>query len=185
MSTKRKDYLTWEEYFMGCAILSSMRSKDPSNQIGACIVNDETKKILSIGYNGLTSGMNDDDFDWQSTGEKTGITKNIKDYYVVHAERNAILNYSGNTKDLKGSTLYITWFPCTECTKEIIQVGIKKIVYLRMYSKADLVEISERMLKAAGVEIVKFNENRDFSKEEIQELTNNLQNLFKSINKKS
>lgn len=181
MTTKRKEYLSWEEYFMGCAILSSMRSKDPSNQIGACIVNEETKKILSIGYNGLTSGMSDDEFDWKSTGEETGIKKNVKDYYVVHAERNAILNYSGNTKDLKGSTLYITWFPCTECTKEIIQVGIKKIVYLRMYSKPDLIEISKIMLDAAGVEIVKFNENKEFSKEEMHDLTNNIQNLFKSI----
>lgn len=182
MSSKRSSYLNWEEYFMGCAILSSMRSKDPSNQIGACIVNDDTKKILSIGYNGLTCGMDDDHFDWASTGEQTGIKKNIKDYYVVHAERNAILNYSGNTKDLRGSTLYITWFPCTECTKEIIQVGIKKIVYLRMYSKPELIEISKIMLEAAGIEIVKFNENKEFTKEEIQKLTDKIQSQFKSLN---
>ncbi len=182
MSKKRKEYLSWEEYFMGCAILSSMRSKDPSNQIGACIVDETTKKILSIGYNGLTCGMDDDDFDWESTGEKTGILKNVKDFYVVHAERNAILNYSGNSKDLRGSTLYITWFPCTECTKEIIQVGIKKIVYLRMFSKPEQVEISNIMLKAANVEVVKFNENKEFTKEEVRTLTDEIQKMFKSFN---
>ncbi len=125
MSGKRENYLNWDEYFMGCAILASSRSKDPRNRVGACIVNNENR-ILSIGYNGLTEGMDDDKFDWNSTGELTGIKKNIKDYYVVHAEKNAILNYRSNSKDLKNSTLYVTWFPCYECTKIIIQSGIKK-----------------------------------------------------------
>lgn len=181
MSSKRKEYLNWEEYFMGCAILSSMRSKDPSNQVGACIVNEETKKILSIGYNGLTCGMSDDSFDWESSGEKTGVLKDVKDFYIVHAERNAILNYCGNTKDLKGSTLYMTWFPCTECTKEIIQVGIKKIVYLRMFSKPEHVEISKIMLQNAGVEIVAYNKREDMPKSEIQEITNKIQKMFKDL----
>ncbi|MCX4364951.1 MAG: deaminase [Bacilli bacterium] len=181
MSKKRSEYLSWDEYFMGCAILSSMRSKDPSNQIGACIVDETTKKILSIGYNGLTCGMDDNLFDWESSGEKTGILKNVKDFYVVHAERNAILNYSGNSKDLRGSTLYITWFPCTECTKEIIQVGIKKIVYLRMFSKPEQVEISNIMLKAANVEVAKFNENKEFTKDEVRLLTDEIQKKFKSF----
>lgn len=181
MSSKRKEYLNWEEYFMGCAILSSMRSKDPSNQVGACIVNEDTKKILSIGYNGLTCGMNDDQFDWESSGEKTGILKNVKDFYIVHAERNAILNYSGNTKDLRGATLYMTWFPCTECTKEIIQVGIKKIVYLRMFSKLEQVEISKIMLNAAGIEVVAYNNRENMPKEEIHEITNKIQKMFKEL----
>ena len=134
MPGKREDYLSWEEFFMGSAILVSARSKDPNNQVGACLVNND-KKVLSLGYNGLTRNMDDDTFDWKSTGEQTGIIENIKDYYVVHAERNAILNFRGNMKELEGSTLYVTWFPCNECAKEIIQVGIKKVVYLRMYSK--------------------------------------------------
>ena len=166
---------------MGCAILSSMRSKDPSNQVGACIVNEDTKKILSIGYNGLTCGMNDDQFDWESSGEKTGILKNVKDFYIVHAERNAILNYSGNTKDLRGATLYMTWFPCTECTKEIIQVGIKKIVYLRMFSKLEQVEISKIMLNAAGIEVEAYNNRENMPKEEIHEITNKIQKMFKEL----
>ena len=168
--SKRKEYLNWDEYFMGNAILASMRSKDPSNQVGACVVDEKNHKILSIGYNGLTRGMSDDEFDWLSTGEQTGIVKNIKDYYTVHAERNAILNFYGDSRKLEGATLYVTWFPCTECTKEIIQVGIKKLVYLRMYSKLDLVEISKIMLEKAGVEVVEYNGNREISKEEIQNL---------------
>lgn len=182
MSGKREEYLSWEEFFMGNAILASARSKDPSNQVGACIVNDDNK-VLSVGYNGLTKGMNDDTFDWLSTGEKTGIIENIKDYYVVHAERNAILNYRGNMKDLEDTTLYVTWFPCNECTKEIIQVGIKKVVYLRMYSKLDKVNISKKMFDAAGVEIVPYNDEKDFSKEEVQEVTGSVQKMLKRYSK--
>ncbi len=170
MSSKRDNYLSWDEYFMSNAILVSARSKDPHNRVGACIVNKDNK-VLSVGYNGLTRGMNDDYFDWLSSGEKTGIKKNIKDYYVVHAERNAILNHRGNVDDLKGSTLYVTWFPCTECTKEIVQVGIKKVVYLRNYSKKDEVEISKIMLEQAGVQIVPYNEEKDFEKEEVEKVT--------------
>lgn len=181
MPGKRKEYLNWEEYFMGNAILASMRSKDPSNQVGACVVDEKNHKILSIGYNGLTHGMNDDEFDWLSSGEQTGILKNVKDYYIVHAERNAILNFYGDSKELEGATLFVTWFPCTECAKEIIQVGIKKVVYLRMYSKEELVEISKIMLENAGVEIVKYNENVDLTKEEIQSITNKIQTMLKSL----
>lgn len=179
MPEKRKEYLTWEEYFMGIAILSSMRSKDPSNQVGACIVNEDNHKILSIGYNGLTRGMDDDLFDWNSTGEKTGNLKNIKDYYIVHAERNAVLNYCGDVKELEGATLYVIWFPCTECTKEIIQAGIKKIVYLRMYSKKELVEISKIMLERAGVEVIEYNNQKEFAKQEIQTITQEIQKILK------
>ena len=178
---KRKSYLNWDEYFMGSAILASMRSKDPSNQVGACVVDEKNHKILSIGYNGLTHGMNDDDFDWLSTGEQTGILKNVKDYYTVHAERNAILNFYGDSRKLDGATLYVTWFPCTEWTKEIIQVGIKRLVYLLMYSKADLVEISKIMLEKAGVEIVEYNKSRAISKEEVQTITEDIQNLIKKL----
>ena len=179
MAGKREDYLSWNEYFMGIALLSSMRSKDPHNQIGACIVDEESKRILSIGYNGLTRQMEDDKFDWNSTGEQTNILKNVKDYYVVHAERNAVLNYRGSMKDLEGKTLYVTWFPCTECTKEIIQVGIKKIVYLRMYSKKELSEISTIMLEAAGIEVVEYNPNREITREEMESIVKEIQNKFK------
>ena len=61
MEEHRKDYLSWDEYFMGIALLSSMRSKDPSTQVGACIV-DSDKKVVSIGYNGMPFGCSDDEY---------------------------------------------------------------------------------------------------------------------------
>lgn len=178
MPGKREVSLSWEEFFMGTAVLASARSKDPSNQVGACIVNSNNK-ILSVGYNGLTKGMNDDTFHWDSIGEKTGEQDKIKDNFVVHAERNAILNYRGNLSDLEGAILYVTWFPCKECTKEIIQAGIKKVVYLRMFSKPEDVELSMVMLKVAGIEVVPYNTKREFTKEEVQETTNGIQKMLK------
>lgn len=178
MPGKREDYLSWEEFFMGSAILVSARSKDPSNQVGACLVNDD-KKVLSLGYNGLTRNMDDDTFDWKSTGEQTGIIENIKNYYVVHAERNAILNFRGNMKELEGSTLYVTWFPCNECAKEIIQVGIKKVVYLRMYSKKELVNISMKMFDKAGVEVVPYNKEKEIEKEQELNARKEFQKILK------
>ncbi len=120
---KRKDYISWDAYFMGLAILSSKRSKDPNTQVGACIVNDENR-IVSVGYNGAPNGINDDtDMKWDRDGD----FKDTKYAYVCHSELNAILN---SKADLKGCTLYVTLFPCNECAKAIIQAGIKKIIYL-------------------------------------------------------
>ena len=119
---KRIDYLSWDEYFMGIAFLSALRSKDPSTQVGACIV-DEDKKIIGIGYNGFPMGSSDDDLSWDKTGEYL----DTKYPYVVHAELNAILN---STKSLKNCTIYVALFPCHECSKAIIQSGIRELVYL-------------------------------------------------------
>jgi len=175
MSTqKRKDYLKWDEYFMAIAKLSAMRSKDPNTQVGACIVSEDNR-ILSIGYNGTPNGYKDECFPWERIGERL----NTKYMYVVHAERNAILNFRGNMKELEGSTLYVTWFPCNECAKEIIQVGIKKVVYLRMYSKKELVNISMKMFKAAGVEVVPYNEEKEIKKEEELNARNEFQKILK------
>jgi len=125
MSKKRKDYLSWDEYFMAIAKLSSKRSKDPNTQVGACIVSDDNR-ILSIGYNGAPNGYNDDDFPW----DREGNPLETKYLYVVHAERNAILNYRGSRKDLENAKIYVDLFPCNECAKEIIQAGIKEVIYL-------------------------------------------------------
>ena len=122
---KRKDYLSWDEYFMAIAKLSAKRSKDPSTQVGACIVSKENR-ILSIGYNGAPNGYNDDIFPW----DREGNPLDTKYLYVVHAERNAILNYNGSRKDLEGAKIYVDLFPCNECAKEIIQAGIKEVIYL-------------------------------------------------------
>jgi dCMP deaminase len=142
---KRKDYITWDEYFMGIALLSAKRSKDPSTQVGACIVNQQNK-IVGIGYNGFPIGCSDDDLPW----DREAANPNDSKYpYVVHAEANAILN---STKDLHGARIYVALFPCNECTKLIIQSGIKEIIYLSdKYSDSDSVKASKRMLDLAGV----------------------------------
>lgn len=141
---KRQDYLSWDEYFMGIALLSSRRSKDPSTQVGACIVNGE-KKILSMGYNGMPRCCSDDDFPW----EKVGDPLKTKYLFVCHAELNAILNCDRSVRDC---TVYTTLFPCNECAKAIIQAGIKEIVYLSdKYAESDSVQASKRMFEAAGI----------------------------------
>ena len=122
MSGKRKDYISWDEYFMGVAMLSGKRSKDPNTQVGCCIVSAENK-ILSMGYNGLPRGCSDDEFPWARDGEPL----ETKYVYAVHSELNAILNYSGGS--LEGAKLYVSLFPCNECAKAIIQSGIKEVIY--------------------------------------------------------
>lgn len=140
---KRTDYINWDEYFMGIAMLAAKRSKDPSTQVGACIVSQDNI-IISIGYNGMPKGCSDDEFPWDRTGEET------KYPYVVHAELNAILNASG--RDLRGSRLYVALFPCNECAKAIIQSGVKEVLYLSdKYANTPATLASKRMLAAAGV----------------------------------
>ncbi|MBN2092338.1 dCMP deaminase family protein, partial [candidate division KSB1 bacterium] len=130
-SGKRTDYLSWDEYFMGVALLSAQRSKDPNTQVGACIVNQQ-KKIVGVGYNGFPMGCSDDEFPW----EREGDFLDTKYPYVSHAELNAILNSVG--RDLSGCSLYVALFPCNECAKAIIQSGIREVVYLSdKYAETD------------------------------------------------
>ena len=137
-------HISWDEYFMGVALLSAKRSKDPNTQVGACIINDD-KRIIGIGYNGFPRGCDDDVFPWG----KGNSYLDTKYPYVVHAEANAILN---STRNLKGSVLYVSLFPCNECAKLIIQSGIKHIVYMNdKYDGTDSDLASKRMLDAAGV----------------------------------
>ena len=149
MPGKRKDHISWDEYFMGIAVLSSMRSKDPNTQVGACIVSPE-KKIIGVGYNGFPIGCSDDDLPWERDGEWI----ETKYPYVCHAELNAILN--STISSLKGATLYVALFPCNECAKAIIQTGIKKVVYLSdKYESTDSTKASKLMLTQAGVKFEK------------------------------
>ena len=148
MSEKRTDYITWDEYFMGVALLAARRSKDPSTQVGACIVSPDNK-ILSMGYNGFPKGCSDDEFPWGKEHQDDD-PYNAKYFYSTHSELNAILNYRGGS--LEGSKLYVTLFPCNECAKAIIQAGIKTIVYGQdKYADTPGVKASKRMLNAAGV----------------------------------
>lgn len=142
---KRQDYLKWDEYFMGIALLSAQRSKDPHTSVGACIVNQENR-ILSLGYNGMPIGCSDDEFPW----EREGDTLNTKYLYVCHAELNALLNYTGT--NMKDGKVYVTLFPCNECTKALIQSGIKEIIYLEdKYSSSPSVIAAKHMMDAAGI----------------------------------
>ena len=142
---KRQGYISWDEYFMGVALLAAERSKDPSTQVGACIVDSENR-ILSTGYNGFPHGCSDDEFPW-NRDEAQGETKYA---FVVHAELNAILNASG--KSLAGSRVYVGLFPCNECAKAIIQAGVKEVIYLSdKYHNTSSTTASRRMLTAAGV----------------------------------
>jgi dCMP deaminase len=149
--SKRKDYINWDEYFMGIALLSCRRSKDPATPVGACIVDKASNRILSVGYNGFPIGCSDDEFPW----EREGDTLDTKYPYVVHAELNAILN--NRSASFEGNKIYTTLFPCNECTKAIIQAGIKEIIYLSdKYADTDSVKASKRMLQEAGVKIRQF-----------------------------
>lgn len=142
---KRRDYISWDEYFMGVSKLSGMRSKDPHTQVGACIVSN-TNRILSMGYNGFPNGIDDDEFPW----EREGDGYETKYPYVTHSELNAILNYRGGS--LEGAKIYVSLFPCNECAKAIIQSGIKTVVYdSDKYSDSVSVRASKRMFDAAGV----------------------------------
>lgn len=143
--SKRNDYISWDEYFMGLAVLSAMRSKDPSTQVGACIVNTN-KKIVGIGYNGFPIGCDDDELPW----ERTGDWLDTKYPYVCHAELNAILN--SVSRDLIDCTIYVGLFPCNECAKAIIQSGIRNVVYLSdKYVNSDNTIASKKMFDASGV----------------------------------
>lgn len=146
---KRKVYINWDQYFMGVAKLSALRSKDPNTQVGCCIVTPNNR-IASLGYNGMPMGCSDDVFPWERKADKHLDTKYP---YVVHAEINAILCGSS----LKGCRLYVTLFPCNECAKAIIQSGIKEVIYEQnLYPDDDATKASMWMFKSAKVKLTKY-----------------------------
>ncbi len=152
---KRTDYISWDEYFMGIALLSANRSKDPNTQVGACIVS-RSNKIMSVGYNGMPAGCDDDAFPWERDGDEL----DTKYPYVCHAELNSILNNAGGS--LAGCKIYVALFPCNECAKAIIQCGIKEVLYLSdKYGETPKVIASKRMFGAAGVQCTKIEMAHD------------------------
>ena len=147
---KRNGYISWDEYFMGVALLAAERSKDPNTQVGACIVDDQNR-ILSTGYNGFPHGCSDDEFPW-NRDEAAGETKY---QFVVHAQLNAILNARG--KSLSGSKVYVALFPCNECAKAIIQAGISEVIYLSdKYHDTDSSVAARKMFDSAGIAYTKY-----------------------------
>lgn len=146
---KREDYITWDEYFMGIAILSTNRSKDPNTTVGACIVSKDNR-ILSIGYNGSPKGVSDDNMPWG----REGSFLETKYAYVCHSELNAILNYKG---DLENTKIYVTLFPCNECAKVIVQSGIKEVIYLSdKYADSESTIVSKKILDEVGIKYRKY-----------------------------
>ena len=151
---KRTNYISWDEYFMGIAMLSAERSKDNSTQVGACIVNSDNK-IVAVGYNGMPTGCNDDEMPWERSAESALDTKYP---FVCHAELNAILNR--NSADLKNCTLYVTLFPCNECAKAIIQSGIKRIVYYdNKYNGTESVKASQFLFEKCGLKVEQYQKS--------------------------
>jgi len=149
-TSKRTDYLSWDEYFMAVAMLSGQRSKDPNTQVGACVANDENK-IVGVGYNGFPWGCSDDKLPWGRDGDYL----DTKYPYVCHAELNAVLN--SITYNLKNCRIYVVLFPCNECTKVIVQSGITEIIYLSdKYKNTDPVRASKIILEEAGVHYRQF-----------------------------
>jgi dCMP deaminase len=142
--------IKWDEYFMGMAVLSSLRSKDPATKVGACIV-DDANKVVSIGYNGMPRGLDESKLSWNR-----GADLDSKYLYVCHAEFNAILN-TRNGSALEGCRLYVTLFPCNECAKAIIQTGIKEVIYLDNKHKGEVnIRASEKLLHLAGVKVTEY-----------------------------
>lgn len=152
--SKRTDYISWDDCFMGVALLAAKRSKDPNTQVGACIVNGNNR-IMSVGYNGFPSGCEDDEYPWERQGERY----DTKYPYVCHAELNAILNARG--ANLENCRIYVALFPCNECAKAIIQSGISEVVYLSdKYENDEMTKASKRMFNSAGVKLRKLEPQR-------------------------
>lgn len=181
-TSKRKDYICWDDYFMAMACLAAKRSKDPCSQVGACIV-DADRRIVGIGYNGMPTGCSDDEFPWD---KHTVEPLQSKYFYVCHAETNAILNK--NCASVKGCTIYVGLFPCNECAKIIIQSGIKRIVYLSdKYAHKDGTIASKKMFDAVKITYQKYQMSRNHTlshadcKEKLFNLENNPANIVATL----
>ena len=152
---KRDNAIQWDDYFMAVAFLSAMRSKDPSTQVGACIVNAD-KRIVGIGYNGFPRGCSDDELPWARSADNEMDTKYP---YVCHAEVNAILNK--NSAEVRGCVLFVALFPCNDCAKIIIQSGITEVVYLSdKYKDTVSMMASRRMLEMAKVKLRQYHPSK-------------------------
>ena len=164
INKQRKEHLSWDEYFMGVAKLSALRSKDPNTQVGACIVSDDNR-ILSIGYNGAPNGFDDKYFPW----DREGNNLDTKYFYVCHAEMNAILNYRGSRKELENAKIYVDLFPCNECAKLIIQSGIKEVIFLSdKYANSENNIASRKLFDECKVKYTKLELNENYKDIEIK-----------------
>jgi len=149
---------TWDQYFITIAYLISMKSKDPSTRVGAVIVGEDNE-IISTGYNGLPRNINDK-FERYNNKEYKYLSSN-------HAEENAILHCAKNGIKTKNCRIYTPWIPCSRCSKSIIQVGIKEVIYDHNFPGnnsshqnehwKNSIKISKEILTEAGIKIKKFS----------------------------
>ena len=147
MPGKRENVESWDECPVSAEVGAAGRSKAPDPQVRDCIA-DTNNRILSVGYNGTPSALNDDDFPWGTADDPL----HDKHNYVIHAEANAILNYRGSLKDMAGATVYVTLFPCHECAKTLVQAGIGEVVYLDdKYCGTEDNLISKNILDRCGI----------------------------------
>ena len=131
------------------AVQASYASEDPSTQVGSCIVSKDDR-IISMGYNHNPINWKSDEFPWRNDVESIGL-ENTKYPYIIHSELDCI-SKCRDIEGLKGSTIYVTLFPCKECAKIIIAFGIKKVVYGE-YRISKETEMSKRLLQESGIEI--------------------------------
>lgn len=142
--------LPWDDTFLAIAETMKLRSKDPNTQVGAVFVATD-KRVLSMGYNGMPSGFDDENMPWDRQADDP---LNTKYPYAIHAEMNAILNIRGSVQELRGATLYVTHYPCSECAKYLVQAGIKRVVFARPYLSAiGQTDHSERLFELGEVEV--------------------------------
>ena len=166
VGNKRKEYISNDKACMLTACVWSLRSKDPSTGVGACFVNQEGR-IISIGYNGTPNGWDDNTFPWGKPDDM----KYSKYSYVVHAEKNAIANHNGRISDFKDATLFVTLFPCNECAKDLVQFGIKKVIYLSdKYKDSDSTKAAKKTFEECGIKYVSFKEIDEEYYEELRKL---------------
>lgn len=174
---QRADVPTWDETFMRFAQVAAGRSKDPRTQVGACIVSQD-RRILSIGYNGTPRGFSDQDFPW---GRDSKDPLETKYPFVVHAERNAILNFRGSLRELEGAVLYVTHSCCNECAKEIAQVGVSEVVFRSEHSMAGGADLAaSAIFRHAGVRVRQMKE-----KAERMDLTEMVKEFYHKFNQDS
>lgn len=144
MQSPRENYISWDECFMRMTYVIAGRSKDPSTQVGAVVVNQKNV-VVGLGYNGLPRNIDSEKFSWDRQGDFL----NTKYAYVCHAEENAIYNANGSTENCK---IYTKLFPCNECAKTIIQNGIKEVIFENdKYHEVDAFIAARKLFDAAGV----------------------------------
>lgn len=178
-----RELINGSEYYMGIAALSALRSKDPSTQVGACLVGKDGR-VMSIGYNGAPHGMKDEALPWNSPGELTGDLLTTKDPYIVHAEINVFDNYRGNMQDFKNADLYLIYSPCESCSKRISYAKLNRIIYLREYTKNKMSIKSNGWLLRSGINPGLYSPDHNYTKEECMEFFEETTQVIKKYLKK-